>query len=299
MRAPMAVARSVRIVGARAWESTEVTAVGAGAYRATIGPEWVLAMVPQGGLLAAIAARAMAAELQTDLPLRAIHGVFTSPVPDGEVQISARVLRAGRRVSQASADVTGIGASSGFSAVAVFGGDREGPSFTELVAPDAPPPDECPSFRDPPPPESGWEPRPRWPFWGEVLDGRAAVGHPPWDDSPRGAAEVVNWFGFDDPPVQVDGMLDPLALLVMADVMPGSVFEKLGTREQGWFAPSIDLSVHLFGHATPGWILAHSKAHLAGDGYASAEMALWDPRADGGPKLVAWAAQQMFFTRID
>ena len=62
---------------------------------------------------------------------------------------------------------------------------------------------------------------------------------------------------------------------------------------------AIDLSVHLFGHATPGWILAHSKAHHAGDGYASAEMALWDPRAEGGPALVAWASQQMFFTRID
>jgi acyl-CoA thioesterase len=276
-----------------------VAATGPGAYRATIGPEWVLAMVPQGGLLAAIAARAMTAELDTDLPLRAIHGVFASPVPDGDVDISTRVLRRGRRVSQATADVTGAGAESGFSAVAVFGGDREGPSFTELRPPtDVPDPEDCPSFRDPPPPESGWEPGEPWPFWSTVLDGRAAVGHPPWDDTPRGAAEVVNWFGFDDPPVLADGTLDPLSLLVMADVMPGSVFEKLGPREQGWFAPSVDLSVHLFGHATAGWMLAHSKAHFAGDGYASAEMALWDPRAEGGPKLVAWAAQQMFFTRI-
>jgi acyl-CoA thioesterase len=275
-----------------------VVAVGSAAYRATIGPEWVLAMVPQGGLLAAVAARSMATELDTDLPLRAIHGVFASPVPDGEVDIAVRVLRRGRSVSQATADVTGAGADAGFSAVAVFGGDRDGFSFTELVPPDVPDPDDCPSFRDPPPPESGWEAHPPWPFWGEVLDGRAALGHPPWDDSPRGAAEVANWFAFDDPPVLADGMLDPLALLVMADVMPGSVFERLGPREQGWFAPSIDLSVHLFGHATPGWILAHSKAHAAGDGYASAEMALWDPRADGGPKLVAWAAQQMCFTKI-
>lgn len=275
-----------------------MAATGPGAYRATIAPEWVLAMVPQGGVLAAIAARAMATELATDLPLRAIHGVFASPVPAGPVDIAVRVLRRGRRVSQATADVTGAGADAGFSAVAVFGGDREGPAFTELTPPEVPAPEACPSFRDPPPPESGWEPHPPWPFWDTVLDGRAAMGHPPWDDTPRGAAEVASWFAFDDPPVQADGMLDPLALLVMADVMPGSVFEKLGSHEQGWFAPSIDLSVHLFGHATPGWMLAHSKAHLAGDGYASAEMALWDPRADGGPKLVAWAAQQMFFTRI-
>ena len=48
-------------MGRRAWESTEVEALGDGAYRATIGPEWVLAMVPQGGVLAAVGARAMAA----------------------------------------------------------------------------------------------------------------------------------------------------------------------------------------------------------------------------------------------
>ena len=44
--------------------------------------------------------------------------------------------------------------------------------------------------------------------------------------------------------------------------------------------------------------LVAQSAHHAGDGYASAEMALWDPRAEGGPRLVAWASQQMFFTKI-
>jgi hypothetical protein len=128
-----------------------VEALGGGAYRATIGPEWVLAMVPQGGVLAAIGARAMAAELETDLPLRAIHGVFASPVPDGPVDVRARVLRRGRSVSQASVDVTAPGAESGYTAVAVFGGDRAGFSFTELAMPDVPGPDGQPSFRDPPP----------------------------------------------------------------------------------------------------------------------------------------------------
>ncbi len=87
----------------------------------------------------------------------------------------------------------------------------------------------------------------------------------------------------------------------MVDVMPGAVFEALGPTapDEHWFAPSIDLSVHLFGPASPGWMLAHARAHHAGEGYASAEMALWDPRAEGGPALVAWASQQMFFTRID
>ncbi len=285
-------------MGARAWESIEVVPTGPGTYRSTIGSEWVLARVPQGGVVAAVAAAAMTAELQTDQPLRSLHGVFASPVPDGDVDSTVRVLRRGRAVSQAAVDVTAPGSEAGFSAVAVFGGDRTGFSFTELVMPDVPGPEECPSFRDPPPPGSGWEARPNFPFWEVVMDGRAAIGHPPWDDSPRDAAEAATWYAFEDPPLLADGMLDPLGLFVMSDMMPSSVFERLGPREQGWFAPSLDLSIHLFGHATPGWILAHSKAHHAGDGYASAEVALWDPRADGGPKLVAWAAQQMVFTKI-
>ena len=101
-------------MGARAWESTDVETLGDGAYRARIGPEWVLAMVPQGGLLAAIGARAMAAELETELPLRAIHGVFASPVPHGPVEAGVRVLRRGfvhrRRPEDPSPDVgRGVG----------------------------------------------------------------------------------------------------------------------------------------------------------------------------------------------
>ncbi|WP_426571696.1 thioesterase family protein [Aquihabitans sp. McL0605] len=289
-------------MAARAWDSTVVEPMGDGRYRATIGDEWVLVMVPQGGIVSAVAARAMAVELGTDQPLRSIHGVFVRPVPSGPIEAHVTVLRRGRSVSQARVDICAADGEVGYSAVGVFGGDRTGFSFTELAYPDeVPDPDDCPSFRDPPPPEAGDE----WlrvdgplPFWAEVLDGRGGIGHAPWDDTPRGAAEVANWFKFDDTPVLADGLMDPLALLVMADVMPGAVFEKLGPRESGWFAPSVDLSLHLFGHATPGWILAHAKAHLAGDGYASAEMALWDPRGADGPTLVAWAAQQMFFTRV-
>lgn len=281
-----------------AWRSTDVAAQGDGRYLARIGPEWVLAMVPQGGLVAAVAARAMIAELGTDQPLRSIHGVFAGPVPHGEVVADVRVLRRGRSVSQAEVTVRAPGADAGFSALAVFGADRPGFSFTELAYPDVPDASECRSWREPPPPESGITDAKQWQFWEEVLEGRAALGHAPWEDVPRGAAECASWFRFDEPPLAADGQLDQLALLVMADVMPGAVFERLGRTEDRWFAPSVDLSVHLFGHATPGWILAHAKAHHAGDGYASAEMALWDPRAEGGPALVAWASQQMFFTKI-
>ena len=263
----------------------------------------MLAIAPQGGIVAAIAARAMATELHTDegVPqtLRSIHGVFASPVPDGPLDIEVTVLRRGRSMSQAQATVRAPAASAGFTALAVFGSPRSGFDFTELQMPVVPGPDECPSYRDPPPPEAEWPPGRMFPFWYEVLDGRPAQGHAPWDHSPRGAAEVMTWFKWEQPPVVDDGLLDPFGSIVMVDMMPNAVFEKIGPTDRRWFAPSIDLTVHLLGEATPGWVLVHNKAHHASDGYASVECALWDPRGADGPTLVAWATQQMFFTPFD
>src|SRR5262245_3204367 len=281
------------------WASTYVSRVEKGRYAATIAPAWSLAMVPQGGVLAAIAARAMAAELDTGQQLRSFHGVFASPVPVGDVDVDVAVIRAGRSISQVSATVRAVGSSLGFSALGAFGDERPGFRYTELAMPDVPPPEECVSFRDPPPPEAGMPEGPMFPFWNEVLEGRPALGHAPWDPAERGAAEVATWFRFEHSPTDEHGGCDPLAVLVAADMMPSAVFEKVGTSERGWFAPSVDLTVHLTGVPSGGWILNHNRAHYAGDGYASAECALWDAYAADGPTLLAWATQVMFFTQFD
>jgi acyl-CoA thioesterase len=256
-------------------------------------------VAPQGGVVAAIAARAMAEELGGGQRLRSFHGVFASPVPVGEVEIEVGVIRSGRSISQVQATVRAAGAGTGFTALAAFGHERPGFGYTELEMPDVPGPDECVSYRDPPPPESGMPDEPMFPFWGEVIEGRPALGHAPWDPSPRGAAEVATWFRFEHFPGDEHGRFDALALLVAADMMPSAVFEKLGPAEDGWFAPSVDLTVHLAGLPTGSWILNHNRAHYAGEGYASAESALWDPDGPNGPTLLAWATQIMVFTRFN
>lgn len=241
----------------------------------------------------------MEAELGTGQLLRSFHGVFAAPVPVGPVDIEVEVIRSGRSISQVQATVRAAGAEAGFAALAAFGHVRPGFGYTELAMPDVPGPEQCPSFRDPPPPESGWPDEPAFSFWREVMEGRPALGHAPWDTSERGAAEVATWFRFEHFPVDEHGEFDQLALLVAADMMPSAVFEKLGSEEIGWFAPSVDLTVHLVGRPAGKWILNHNRAHYAGDGYASAESALWDPQGRDGPTLLAWATQIMFFTRFD
>jgi acyl-CoA thioesterase len=278
-----------------AWDDLEVTPVDAatGRYAASISRAWDLLEVPQGGIAAALAARAMQAALEApDQRLRSMSAVFAGKVAGGPVEIDVSVLRRGRSMSQARALVRNPGAAAGLTAVAVFGAERRGFDFTDAVFPDVPAPDTLRSFRDPLPEgvdlEFDHEP---WPFWASILEAKPATGRAPWEPFEEGPAEIVYWYRVDDPPLDPDGLLDPLVSVVVCDTMPGAVDQKVPEGEQ-WFGPSADLTIHLFGRAHPGWLLAHNRARHAGDGYASVEMALWDPT---GPTLVAYATQMMFF----
>jgi hypothetical protein len=182
----------------------------------------------------------------------------------------------------------------------VFGSTRAGFAFTDLTPPvDVPSPEDCPSFRDPPPANAG-SANPA-PFWTHRIEGRMARGHAPWEGYVADRAERVLWYRFDDPPLLEDGTIDPLALVVLADTMPGAVEERVSPQEHRWFAPSVDLTVHLLDSCRSEWVLAHNRARYAADGYASADMALWDCRSDGAsaPRLIAYATQLFFFTFPD
>ena len=184
----------------------------------------------------------------------------------------------------------GTGPRTDFSdSTAVFGSTRPGFEFTDLAPPvGLPRPDECPSYRDPPPPEAGaFE---QMPFWARRVEGRPALGHAPWDDYVPERAETATWYRFDDPPMLDDGTVDPLALIVLADTMPGAVGEKVGRQDRTWFAPSVDLTVHLLDECRSPWVLAHNRARHASDGYASADMALWEqPAMTIDPRPVEYA----------
>jgi len=261
-----------------------------GRYRAVVSDQWNAPVLPHGGVVTALALRAMAVELDApEEPLRSVTTVFAAQVPPGPVEIDVTVLRRGRTMSQATATVRPVGARSGHTAVAVFGCARVGFEFTDVRFPQVPPPEECPSFRDPLP--EGVTGFPRASFW-ERVESRVAVGHAPWHEWDPTSSERVYWYRFDDPPISDEGEWDPLALVALCDTMPGAVGERMGPAMPQWFGPSADLTVHILGRATSPWLLGHNRARHAGDGYASVEMELWDPA--GG--IVAYATQMMFFS---
>jgi len=272
--------------------AVEADAGHPGRYRADIAEAWNCPLVPHGGLVTAVAASAMRAELDAaPQALRSITVVFAGQVQPGPVEIDVTVLRRGRTMSQVAATLRSTGAAAGHTSVAVFGVERHGFEFTDLAPPAAPDPDTCPSFRDRP---KGMIEELHFNFW-DLVEGRAVDGHAPWEDYVPTTSEHVSWYRFDEPPYTPAGTLDPLALVTLCDTMPGAVSERMGRGLPRWLPPSADLTVHVLGDARSEWILARNRARHAGDGYASVEIELWDPPA----RLVAYGTQTMFFTFPD
>lgn len=273
-------------------EDVVVERVRDGLYRADLSHGWDLMPLPQGGIIAALALRASAAEvLDRAQQLRTATAVFAGQVAAGELEIEVNVLRRGRSATQVQSTIRNPGESSGTTTLAVFGSERRGPTFVDVVPPEVPPPGDCRSFRDPPPP--GVEVFGPTPFWTRV-EARVALGHFFWEDYEPSGSDVASWLRFDDPPRLADGSLDPLAVLVLADRMPNSVAERMGRSGPRFFAPSADLTVHLFEPARTEWILTHDRARWADDGWASAETTLWDENGT----LLAYATQMMLFTYL-
>jgi acyl-CoA thioesterase len=263
---------------------------GDGRYRAYVGEEWNCPIVPHGGIVTAAAAHAMATEIAApEHRLRSVTAVFAGQVRPGDVDIDVTVLRRGRSMTQATATVHNPGVDAGLTAVAVFGAPRRGFEFTDVEPPDVPPPDECPSFRDERP--EGAPEMMHFNFWDHV-EGRPAKGHAPWEDYEPTSSEVASWYRFDEPPMTPDGRLDPLALVVLSDTMPGAVGERIGPGRGPYLPPSADLTVHLLDTTSAEWVLGRNRARHAGDGYASTENELWSP--DG--RLLSYATQTMFFS---
>jgi acyl-CoA thioesterase len=275
---------------------TQVEPVGDGRFRGDLGEHWNCPIVPQGGIVAATAARAMTEALDDETQrLRSLNGVFAAPVQPGPVDIEVTTLRRGRTMSQLRVAVRSPGSDAGFDGLAVFGGVRDGFAFTDIDIPEGvKPPAECPSFRDPAP--EGFERRVPFNFW-EHVEGRAVIGHPPWEVYEPTTSLRAMWYRFDDPPRGDDGTWDSLAVLALCDTMPGSVSERLGAEGQArqWLPPSADFTVHVLGEARGEWLLAVNRARHAGDGYASLDMEMWDAD-DVTPTLVAYATQVMFFS---
>jgi acyl-CoA thioesterase len=257
----------------------------------SISDSWRVIAAPIGGFPVAVAIEAMVRVLSDDSQsLRSVTAMFAAPVQTGPIEVEVTIIRRGRSVSQLTASLRNVGSEAGLVAVAAFGANRKGFTFNDVMMPTVPPPEKCLNWEQAKPDDFVIEGPPP-PYWTQVVEGRLAIGRWDWEPAIGGAAEDATYFRFFNEPISNDGSLHQAAIAVLADSMPGALYSKF--QDQNWFAPSVDLTIHLTGQLTPGWVLAHGKVSWAGSGYASASVDLWDPRTN---VLAARATQVMLFT---
>jgi acyl-CoA thioesterase len=241
--------------------ATAVAPAGAGVWHGIVDEGWFAGRGPNGGYLAAIVLRAMAAEL--DDPAREPRSLtchFLRPPAAGPVRIDVTVERSGRTMSTLTARLSQeeracvIG-------VAAFGLDAPAPADYATAPPDVPPPDAV-------------EPADTTPSGLSIVSKfelRPAVGTTLFAGAPE--AVTGGWLNFSDP-----RPTDAIALAMFADAWWPAPWVRLDAPVG---APTIDLTVHFRAPRAaaalePGEpVLAIFRSTTAADGFFEEDGELW------------------------
>ena len=199
------------------------------------------------------------------------------------------VLRRGNAVVQLRAALSAAGSSGpDLEVSATFSRKREGIDLVDTAPPRVLPPSDAPPLVEP---RRG--DKPRYAFL-DNFDSRLALGHVWWKPGwPAGPARYGRWMRYRAPQRGADGMLDPLAIPPVADLMPPALRQKLGPSGPHFHAPSLDLTVHFLDPTPSEWLLVSVWARRARAGYATADVEVFGE--DG--RLAAYATQTMILRR--
>ena len=257
---------------------------GVALHRANARPAWSF-FLPSGGVLTAIALRAAHAEAGAEWRPLSSTTLFHEAVPEGPLDVRVHVLRRGNVTVQTRAELGPAGESPRMEVLTTFVKSRSGPSLVARPFPaDLPGPTEA---------EPYWRSSPDLPFFRQ-LEARLAFGRRFWEaDWDAGPARCARWFRYRHAPHR-DGRMALAALPPLVDTMPAAVFEALGSEHPRLFAPSLDLTIHYLADTPNEWVLCQARGLWAADGYASAEIELWD---DEGT-LLAFGTQTMMLRRF-
>jgi acyl-CoA thioesterase len=242
-------------------QSTAVSRRDDGRYDAVVDPDWFTPLGPNGGTLAAIMLRAMAAQADAKPP-RSITCHYLRVPGAGPVEVSVSVERVGRAVSSLSARMTQDGEPC-LVALAVFGiALPSAIDYADLALPDVPAADAV----DPVPYHPGTPPI------GARLEARPVFGTPPFSGGP--AALSGGWIRMTDP-----YPADAFALCQYADGWLPSAFSRMTTFAR---APTLDFTVH-FRRTLPlagdplSPVLLKVWSDTSAEGYHEEDTAIWAP----------------------
>jgi len=237
-------------------------------WRAWAPEHWFVGRGPNGGYLAAVAARA--AEAAADRPLRSLALQFAAAPAVGPLDVAARVERAGRSYSAVSVRIEQDGAPMTLALATLGELPDDGPAWDAATAPQATPLAET----QPIPADAA-----NAPAFMRNYDLRWALGQD--GDAPGSGG----WLRTREPRV-----LDAPLVAAMCDAWAPAAFVALGRFVA---APTLDLTIHIrrplppAGMGPDDHVLCRFTSRLAVGGVWEEDGALWTPSGE----LVAQSRQ--------
>lgn len=256
-----------------------------GVYDGALGAGWRIGGGVNGGVLLAIAGRALSLEFAAASqraahpdPL-AISAYFLTPGEPGPAVVRTEVVRRGRSVSTGQASLLQVDGGGGeverMRVLATYGdlATIDGDASTTATPPDLPPPDECVSSQQAPPSFL------KHASLLERLDLRLDPATTGWAvGTPSGNGVIRGWLRMRD-----GREPDPLLLLLAVDALPPVAFE-LGLP--GW-TPTLELTAHVRSRPAPGWLRVNLTSRTMSGGFLEEDAEVWDSEG----RLVALSRQ--------
>ena len=236
--------------------------LGGGRYSGHIVDGWDIGGNANGGYLLALAARAMVAEVGR--PPLSLTAHYLRPGKAGPVTAEVHVVRSGRRLATARADLVGE-AGAVISLLGTFGEQQPGGVQQMMQGP----PDLPAYDRGAAKNAAGSEFQPS-------LMGRLAMQLRPEDTGfargePSGRAVIGGWFDFADHTGHEE--IDVFGVLLAADAFPPVVFNS--GLPTAW-VPTVEFTVHVRGVPAAGPLRCEFRSRFIGDGLLDEEGELWD-----------------------
>lgn len=257
---------------------------GDGRFAATLDEGWTIGHAVNGGVLLALAGRALQESLGTEGhpdPL-VVSAFYLSAGTPGPATVVTDQVRAGRTMATGQASILQPGPdgtdgepTERVRALATFG-DLAGLSDdvrTSAEPPDLPPPDACVSAAMAPKGSAG-----DLPFLHR-FDMRLDPDTVGWAmGAPSHRGVIQGWLRMAD-----GREPDPLMLLLAVDTLPPVTFD-LGLA--GW-APTLELTAHVRAKPAPGWLRVRVSTRNFAGGLLEEDAEVWDSQG----RLVAQSRQ--------
>jgi acyl-CoA thioesterase len=250
---------SVGVIAADFGSDTAVKSLGSGRYEGQAPGAWFGPIAPNGGFIAAVVLRAMAAELGVDdREARSLTVHFLRPPAEGSLQLEVALERVGRTASTVS---TRVSQAERLMAVALCTWTRryEGAAEWEPRPPAVPRPEETAPL------SPDWPSAPRM---FSQLDVRPVFGGAPFAGGD--GALVGGWVR-----PRVAHPIDQSLLAFLCDAWWPSAFTRLSAPSP---APTLDLTIHFRGVPPAGdhpFVLGRFRSRAALHGMFEEDGELW------------------------